>query len=165
MTGTWGFCPVCGEKLAPKNIETFTRLACTHESCDFVHWENPIPVVAGIIEYQGNILLARNALWPPKMFGLITGFLEKHEHPDACMKREVKEEINLEVDTIDFFGHYSFPRLNQLIMVYHLTCSGEIVTGEEIAEVKLLPAEKVRAWPQGTGPALQDWLDIYLHKK
>jgi len=27
-----------------------------------------VPVVAAIVEHQGEIILARNRLWPPKMF-------------------------------------------------------------------------------------------------
>ncbi len=41
----------------------------------------PIPVVAAIVELDGMVILARNRLWPEKMFGLVTGFLEGVRRP------------------------------------------------------------------------------------
>ncbi len=39
------------------------------------------------------------------------------------------------------------------------TIAGEIILGDELAEYKLIPPEKVKPWPFGTGPAVRDWLD------
>ena len=41
--------------------------------------ERIVEVVAAVIEYQGRVLLARNAGWPAKMFALVTGFLERDD--------------------------------------------------------------------------------------
>ena len=57
-------------------------MACPDTSCGYVHWDNPLPVVAAIVEYEGRILLARNAAWQEGMFALITGFLENGETPE-----------------------------------------------------------------------------------
>jgi NAD+ diphosphatase len=56
---------------------------CTPPAAAYVHWDNPAPVVAAIVEMEGAVILARNRAWPESMFGLITGFLEKGETPDA----------------------------------------------------------------------------------
>ena len=70
------FCPQCATPLellpSLEDGGWKERLRCT--ACGFTHWNNPTPVLAAIVEYQGQVLLARNAAWPPKMFGLITGF-------------------------------------------------------------------------------------------
>jgi NADH pyrophosphatase NudC (nudix superfamily) len=92
------------------------------------------------------------------MYGLITGFLEKEETPEASVLREVKEELGLEGEIVGFVGNYSFFEKNQLILVFHVQARGKIVLGEELAEVKLVSPEKLRPWPIGTGPALRDWL-------
>ena len=58
------------------------RLRCP--ACGYTHWNTPTPVLAGVVEYQGQILLARNAAWPNKsMYALITGFMEAGESPQA----------------------------------------------------------------------------------
>ena len=55
-------------------------------------------------------------------------------------------------------GLYPFHRNNQLLLVYHVAVEGEPVPGEELAELRSVPPGRLRTWPQGTGPALRDWL-------
>ena len=150
------FCPQCGSELNDGLIDQQIRRVCTVE-CGFVHWNNPTPVVAAIIEYQDQVLLARNANWPEGWFALVTGFLEQGETPEDAVLREVEEEVGLRGDA-QFLGNYAFFEQNQLLITYHVRAFGDIVLGDEIAEVKLQPAEEVKVWSMGTGPALRDWL-------
>jgi NADH pyrophosphatase NudC (nudix superfamily) len=153
------FCPICGTRMAPVTHEGRERPGCPAAGCGYVHWDNPVPVVAAIIEHEGQVLLARNAAWGPKMFGLVTGFLERDEAPDAAVLREVKEEVGLEGKIRELVGVYPFFMKNQVIIIYHVETTGQVTLGDEIAEVKLLPHDKVRPWPMGTGPALAEWLE------
>ena len=92
------------------------------------------------------------------MYGLITGFLEKKEYPEEAVIREVKEELGLEGKVVDLIGLYPFFERNQLIIAYHVLTRGEITMGEELAEVKAVPPEKLKPWAFGTGFAVRDWL-------
>ena len=153
------YCLYCGSELSAKKINGKDYQACPAKNCEYVHWDNPLPVVAAVVEHQGNVLLARNKAWPPKIFGLITGFLEKGESPESAVLREVKEELGLDAKLESMIGVYSFPEKNQLIIAYHVSAEGEIKMGDELAEVKSVSPEKVRPWPFGTGLAVKDWLD------
>ena len=150
------FCPQCANELNAWLHEGRQRLRC--EACHWVHWNNPTPVVAAVIEYEGQVLLARNAAWPPKMFALITGFLEADESPEHGIAREVKEETNLNCDAIDLIGIYDFARKNELLICYAVNASGSVELSEELAEYKLVAPEKLRPWRLGTGPALAKWM-------
>ena len=153
----YNFCPTCQSKLRT-NKEGY--LACTDDSCTFVYYENPTPVVAAIVEYGENqVVLAHNVAWPPKWYAVITGFLEKHEDPAECVVREVKEELGLDAEIGEFIGHYTFKRMNQLIIAYHVRASGEITLNEELDDYKIVPFEKVKTWPSGTGRALKHFLE------
>ena len=134
------------------------RPACAAADCDFVLWENPVPVVAALVEYAGQIVLARNATWPEKQFGLITGYLERDETPDTAVAREVAEELGLSAHSVSLIGLYNFAPKNQLIIAYHVLACGQIVLNEELAEFKLIEPNKLKAWEFGTGPAVRDWL-------
>jgi hypothetical protein len=70
-----------------KTAATKERLRCP--ACGFTHWNNPTPVLAAVIEYDGQVLLARNAAWPGKMYALITGFMEAGETPQEGIMREI----------------------------------------------------------------------------
>ncbi len=153
------FCPRCATPLQPANHGGAQRLACNNEGCGYVHWDNPTPVVAAIVEHEGAIILARNRAWPMKFYGLITGFLEKEDpSPDEAARREVKEELGLDASASSFVGHYAFQRMNQIIIAYHVPAKGEITLSDELVEYKRIEPEKARYWPAGTGFALRDWL-------
>ena len=152
------FCPQCGQPLHPAAVHGQPRQRCVAAGCGYVHWDNPVPVVAAIVELDGTIILARNKSWPERMYGLITGFLEKGETPEAAIQREVREELGLDATAAHFIGNYAFFEMNQLILAYHVPARGQIVLGEELADCKRVPVERLKPWTLGTGPAVRDWL-------
>lgn len=152
------FCLHCGAPLAGRVIENTPRLACSAEGCGYVFWDNPLPVVAGVVELGGRIVLARNRAWPEKTFGLVTGFMERDESPEEAVAREVKEELDLDALSVGLIGVYPFQRKNEVILAYHVVAEGEITLNEELAEFRLIPPEKLRPWDFGTGLAVRDLL-------
>jgi NADH pyrophosphatase NudC (nudix superfamily) len=155
MSG-YRYCPACGGTLTPGCHGERERLGCT--VCGWVHWDNPTPVVAAIIELDGRLLLARNRAWPEKMFALVTGFLERGEHPAAAVLREVKEETDLDADAATLVGACDFTRLNQVILGYHVVARGTVRLSDELADYRLIEPARVRCWRQGTGVLLAAWL-------
>ena len=156
MTSRWRFCPQCASPLVTRETGGRERAACPQ--CHFVHWNNPLPVLAALVEYDSRILLARNAQWTHGMFALITGFLEADETPEAGMARELKEETNLDVDRMTLIGVYEFTRKNEVIIAYHVEASGTIALNEELVDFRLIAPERLRPWRAGTGYAMADWM-------
>jgi NADH pyrophosphatase NudC (nudix superfamily) len=154
------FCPQCATPLAwLSQLEDggeVLRLRCT--ACDFTHWNNPTPVLAGIVEVDGQILLARNAAWPGRRFALITGFMEAGESPEDGIRREIAEETQLTATALQLVGVYDFQRMNQVIIAYHAQAEGTVKLSPELAEYKLFKPEDIVCWPAGTGYAMGDWL-------
>ena len=165
MTLEFRYCPSCATPL-----ELLTQLEDGGEKarlrcpgCDYTHWNNPTPVLAAVIEYQGQILLARNAAWSSRMFALITGFMEAGETPQGGIEREIKEETMLDTTSLDLIGVYDFQRMNQIIIAYHAVCTGEVQLSPELVEYQLYAPEDIKCWPAGTGYALADWLKSRGH--
>jgi NADH pyrophosphatase NudC (nudix superfamily) len=163
MNEEFRFCPRCATALLPiseqEDSGPKTRLRCP--ACGYTHWNNPTPVLAAVIELadrDGQLLLARNAAWTGRMFGLVTGFMEAGESPQEGVAREVGEETSLAVDSLAIIGAYDFRRMNQVIIAYHVVARGEVVLSPELAEYRLFRPEAVRCWRAGTGYALADWL-------
>ena len=150
------FCPQCATPLERRVAGERERDVCP--ACNWVHWNNPAPVVAAVIEYQDRVLLARNAAWPPKMFALVTGFLERDETPQAAVAREVKEETNLDTRAATLIGVYDFARKNEVIIAYHVLAEGEVRLSEELVDYRLIEPARLRPWPAATGLALADWM-------
>jgi NAD+ diphosphatase len=90
------YCPVCASELVMRHDSESgadgekARLACPVGH--WTHWDNPIPVLAALVEVENRILLARNAAWGPKNFAL--------RHPSkasraSCMKKPVCKRAKL----------------------------------------------------------------------
>ncbi|MDX2304917.1 MAG: NUDIX domain-containing protein [Microscillaceae bacterium] len=158
MNQDFKYCPQCASDLTEQIVHRETRLACSLNPEHYIHYNNPKPVVAAIIEYQGQVLLARNVKWPPNWFALVTGFLEKDESPEQGIIREVKEEVGLDAEVQGLVGVYPFFLRNEIIIAYHVKASGAIVLDEDIVDTKLIPKNEIIPWPYATGDALRDWL-------
>ena len=152
------YCPYCRAEMMEYPIDGRMRLSCSDPQCGYVFWNNPTPVVACVIEYDGKVLLARNAKWKNDFYGLITGFLEAGESPEDGALREMFEEVSLRGEIISHIGNYSFFEQNQLIIAFHVIGYGEIKLNEELSHYKLLAHDQVQPWPRATGLALRDWL-------
>ena len=153
------YCPQCRAELTPVERGGQTRLACAQ--CGFVQWRNPVPVVAAVVERAGRVVLVHSVGRPPHWFGLVAGFLERGEHPEAAVLREVAEELGLEGRLAGTIGIYPFERLNQVLFIYHVVVPADEpikLAADELDDYKEVPLEKLRPWRQGTGPGLRDWL-------
>jgi len=154
------FCPMCASPL----IERIkARIECA-ASCGFVNYDNPTPVAAVVVEFDGKIVLAHNRSWRGDFYGVITGFVDHAEAPADCAVREVKEELDLDASPASLIGVYPFERMNQVIIGYHVRATGTISLNEELDAFKLMSPEDCVAWPTGTGYALRDWLRSQGHE-
>jgi NAD+ diphosphatase len=157
---TYIYCPSCQTKLTDQILGGLVRKACPLDSCDFVYWGNPTPVVAGIVERSNQIILVQSHGWPKDWYGLVTGFLEMDEKPENAIVREVQEEIGIKAKVTSYLGAYPFNQMGQIIFAFHLTgAAGKIMLcEEELASYKEVAIEKLRPWERGTGPAVKEWL-------
>ena len=55
------------------------------------------------------MLLVRAKNFRGNYYGLVAGFLETGETLEECVRREVKEETNLEITHIRYFGNQPWP--------------------------------------------------------
>ena len=86
--------------------------------------------------------------------------MEAGETPQEGITREVKEETNLDVISLELIGVYDFQRRNQVLIAYHALTqdSGTIELSPELLEHRLFDFKELICWPAGTGYALADWL-------
>jgi NAD+ diphosphatase len=94
------FCPRCGTKRTSKAINPFHCPACGH-----TQYINPATAVAAILlGPDDRMLLLRRAKDPGKgKLGLPGGFVDIGETAEDALRREVREEVNLEINTVEFF--------------------------------------------------------------
>ena len=150
------YCSKCGCELNTELIDGSKRYVCSSELCDFIFWNNPIPVVAALVMLNGKYIIARNISWPNSIFSVITGYLEEGENPEDAVIREVSEELGLSGNIKRHIGNYIFKEKNQVILCYEIEASGSISTNYEIAEIKELSASELSEY---------DFSPLYITEK
>lgn len=158
------YCPLCGEKLILKQLDNVERNVCQTSQCHYIHWNNPIPVVAALVKHEGCYIIARNTQWPRRIFSIITGYLEQNETPQAAVLREVQEELGLTGKIKTLIGAYSFVEQNQIIICYEIEATGQLTTNHELADVRRLTPDELSAYDFSplyiTSNIIHDWKKI-----
>ncbi len=154
------YCPRCRSELATEVRGGRPRRVCKTPGCGFVHWDNPVPVVATIVEREDGIVLVRSRGSPPTWFGLIAGYLEPGERPEDGAAREVEEEIGLRGTAPELVGIDPFALRNQILFTYYMRVPAEEIrlSAVELDEYRIVPIERLVPWNRGTGLALSRWL-------
>lgn len=120
---THKFCGQCGNKTSEKANER-AKECCT---CKLLTYPKICPVMMVLIQRGDEILLARGVNFPAGFYSALAGFVDAGETLEHCIRREVYEEVGLQVDNIQYFGSQSWPFPNSLMIAF--TCdwkSGEI---------------------------------------
>ena len=99
------YCGVCGALM--KRTSVISK-QCTH--CGKEVWPQVSPAIIVRIHKGDKILLvhAKN-FRRSEMFGLVAGFVETGETLEDCVRREVAEEVGLEIKNIRYFGSQPWP--------------------------------------------------------
>jgi len=83
-------------------------------------------VTAGAIiqNEQGQVLLLKHTFRSGSGWGLPGGFLEGGEQPVEGLRRELREEIGLELEQVELFAARSFKRPQQVEILFRGFASG-----------------------------------------
>ena len=119
------FCGKCGSPLTEEGKER--AMICTNCDADPLY-PRISPCVITLIHKENKVLLAHNVNFPDNFYSTLAGFIEPGESVEEALKREVIEEIGVEVDNINYFGSQTWPFPSQLMLGYFAEYkSGEIV--------------------------------------
>ena len=104
----FNFCPKCGSR-AFKSIDLGRSYCC--DRCLFHYFVNNSAAVACLLfNESGDLLLTRRAFEPNKgMLDLPGGFVEPLETAEGAIRREILEELNLNIIKVEYL--ISFPNL------------------------------------------------------
>jgi NAD+ diphosphatase len=95
-----------------------------------------------------RVVLARQTLWPERMFSLLAGFVEAGESFETCVAREIAEEIGLRVRDVRYLGSQPWPFPRSLMVGFHAVADPDqnfAFNDGEIAEAAWFTRDEVRA--------------------
>ena len=112
-------------------------------------------VICLVHDGADRAVLARQTVWPARMFSLLAGFVEAGESFETCVMREICEEIGLTVHDVRYLGSQPWPFPRSLMIGFHAIADPDqdfSFNDGEIAEAAWFTRDEVRA-----ALAVGDW--------
>ena len=116
-------------------------------------------VICLVHDGHDRAVLARQSLWPERLFSLLAGFVEAGESFESCVVREIAEEIGITVTDVEYLGSQPWPFPRSLMVGFHALGDPDqefSFTDGEIAEAGWFTRTEVREalergdWSAGT---------------
>jgi NAD+ diphosphatase len=108
------FCGSCGNPTEDKSDER-ARIC---PKCGMVNYPRLSPAVIAAVIKDNQILLANSKRFPAKFYSVLAGFVEPGETLEECVKREVCEEVGVNVKNICYFGSQPWPFPDSLMIAF-----------------------------------------------
>jgi len=106
------FCSRCGNPMEDSPHEK-ARLC---QRCGLIAYPTISPAIIVAVEREGKILLARSPRFPRGRYSVLAGFVEPGEALEDTVKREVMEEVSVEVGHIKYFASQPWPFPHSLML-------------------------------------------------
>ncbi len=100
------YCPMCATPLVERALYGRTRRTCP--ACGFVRFHDPKVAVIALITSGDRVLLIQRGVNPEKgKWALPGGYMDAGEMPEPALRRELREEIRLEVEVLRFLDVFA----------------------------------------------------------
>ena len=114
------FCGQCGTPTVKKTGE----LSMQCPICGLLAYPRISPAVMVLVRDGDKLLLARSPHFKPGVFSALAGFVEPGETLEECAKREVREEVGIEIANLRYFHSQPWPFPNSLMMAFFADYAG-----------------------------------------
>jgi NAD+ diphosphatase len=134
------FCGTCG---APTLLASGGhRALCTRPECAAEHFPRTDAAMIALVHDGERCLLGRQANWPEHRFSTLAGFLEPGETLEACVRREVFEEVGVRIGECHYVASQPWPFPASLMVGFIARAeSTDIRLGAEIVEAQWFTPE------------------------
>ena len=118
-------------------------------ACGLIAYPRVSPAMMVLVTRGSDVLLARAHRFPPAMFSALAGFVEPGETIEDCIRREVREEVGIEVGRLEYFASQSWAFPHSLMIAFTAEYAGGELRPDdtEIAEARWFAFDAVPKLP------------------
>ncbi|OEC94928.1 MULTISPECIES: NAD(+) diphosphatase [Methanobrevibacter] len=148
------YCGRCGTKT--QIDEKDMMLKCPE--CGQNHYPRIAPAIIVAIRKGEELLMANHSYHETIRYALIAGFVEPGESIEEAVKREVSEEVGIEIKNLEYKRSQSWPFPNSLMVGFTAEYeNGDIkVDGDEILKAKWFKKDEIIRYDSDI--SISDWL-------
>ncbi|XP_076981086.1 NAD(P)H pyrophosphatase NUDT13, mitochondrial-like [Tamandua tetradactyla] len=132
------FCSRSGQP-TKKNMAGSKRVCPSNK---IIYYPQMAPVVITLLSDGTRCLLARQSSFPKGMYSALAGFCDIGESQEEAVRREVAEEVGLEVERLQYSASQHWPFPNSSLMI---ACHASVKPGQTEIQVNLRELEAA-AW-------------------
>jgi len=138
------FCGACGT--ATRTTEAGWLRTCENPACGRQHFPRTDPAVIMRITQDDRVLLARQASWPERWYSVLAGFVEPGERLQDAVRREVAEEVGLQLHEVRYAGSQPWPFPASLMLGFTARARDATICldGEELEDARWFTREQIR---------------------
>ncbi len=168
ITMHYNYCPTCGTKLVPKHAGDDGDVPYC-EKCDKL-WFDSFSSCVIVLTYNefGEVVVCKQSYISDVYYTLTSGYMTPGENAEESALREVKEEIGLDLEKLDYAGTYWFEGMQILMHGFMgFIHKQDLTLSEEVDEAIWVPAEEGLGmlFPDAPGNAAYKILQKYLEEK
>lgn len=128
------YCGACGSEMQTEAQSAARKCP----ACGFITYPRLSPVGMVLISRGDEILLARSPHFRAGLYSALAGYVEAGESLEACIHREVREEVGLAIDNLRWFGSQSWPLSNAMMLGFTADYAGGelVLQAEEIEDAR-----------------------------
>lgn len=119
-------CPVCGGPTVAKH-GGYNR-HCLDPGCGRTHFPRTDPAVIVRVLHDNRCLLARQPRFRPALRSVIAGFVEPGESLERTVRREIGEEVGLEVGEIRYLGSQPWPFPMSMMIAFEAQALSDVIS-------------------------------------
>jgi NAD+ diphosphatase len=137
------FCASCGTRTQLR--DGGYRRHCLN--CGGDHFPRTDPVVIMLPLFEDACLVGRNTRFPAQLYSAFAGFVEPGETMEEAVRRELHEEVSLQVGDVRYHASQPWPFPSSLMLgCYAEALSRDFkIDGHEIGDARWLTKAEVRA--------------------
>jgi len=139
------FCAVCGAAALPEAAGNTRR--CVNADCRTEIFPRTDPAVIVLVHDGERCLLGRQPSWPEDRYSTVAGFVEPGESLEDAVRREVYEETNVRVGSVQYHSSQPWPFPSSLMLgfIAEATSSDIILNDGELEDAQWFTREQLRS--------------------
>ena len=131
------YCPHCGKELIKKEIGD-EGLIPFCETCSIPLWDMfTTCIITAVVNEEKEVALIKQSYLTTQTYVCVAGHMKIGESAEECVMREVKEEIGLDVESLEFVQTYPYEQKEMLMLGFKANVKkADFVLSQEVATAR-----------------------------